>query len=102
MVMPILPDLRDIGVTAIWPQLPAYNMRELAKTCRELSLAVAIHTDRANVMTFGTPDQVRTLVEEEFETFRMMDGGSWFYVEADNGFPFKNIEALVNTIAQWR
>ena len=102
MVMPILPDLREIGVTAIWPQLPAYNMLELAKVCRDLSLAVAIHTDRANVMTFGTPGQVRALVEEEFETFRMMDGGSWFYVETDNGFPFQNIEALVNTIAQWR
>jgi hypothetical protein len=102
MVMPILPDLKDIGVTAIWPQLPVYNMRELANICRELSLAVAIHTDRANVMTFGTPGQVRALAEEEFEAFRMMDGGSWFYVEVDNGFPFENIEALVKTIAQWR
>ena len=38
----------------------------------------------------------------EYDTFRMGDGGSWFYVEADNGFPFENIETLVETIAQWR
>ncbi len=98
----ILPDLREIGVTSIWPQLPAYNMKELAKRCRELELAVEIHTDRANTMTYGTPNDVRELVKREFETFRMMDGGSWFYIEVDNGFPYANIEALVQTIAEYR
>lgn len=101
-VADILPDLREIGVTSIWPQLPAYNMEQLAKCCRDLQLAVAIHTDRANTMTFGTPQQVRDLVRREFDTFRMMDGGSWFYVEADNDFPFENLKALVETIALWR
>lgn len=102
MIAPILEDLRAIGVTSIWPQLPAYDMKTLADTCRSLGLAIAIHTDRANTMTFGTPQEVRDLVLREFETFKMMDGGSWFYVEADNDFPFENIEALVKTIAQWR
>ena len=102
MIDAILEDMREIGVTSIWPQLPAYDMRKLADKCRSLGLAVAIHTDRANTMTFGTPQQVRDLVKREFETFRMMDGGSWFYVEADNGFPYENIEAMVQTIAEWR
>ena len=53
-IMPILEDLREVGVTSIWPQLPAYNMRELAARCRDLGLAVAIHTDRARTMTSGT------------------------------------------------
>lgn len=102
VVTPILSDLKEIGVTSIWPQIPAYNMEELAKTCRDLELAVEIHTDRANVMTHGTPEQVRELVKREFETFKVMDGGAWFYIEVDNGFPFANIEALVETIAQYR
>lgn len=101
-ITPILPDLKEIGVTSIWPQIPAYNMEELANLCRRLGLAVEVHTDRANVMTYGTPQQVRELVKREFDTFRMMDGGAWFYVEADNGFPFANLEALVETIAQYR
>ena len=101
-ILPILEDLREVGVTSIWPQLPAYDMNELARRCRELGLAVAIHTDRARTMTTGTPQQVRDLVLREFDTFRMMDGGSWFYVEADNGFPFENLRALVETIGQWR
>ena len=101
-IMPILKDIREVGATAIWPQLPAYNMQELADYCRSLGLAVAVHTDRANTMTFGTPQQVRDLVEREFDVFRMLEGGSWFYVEADNGFPFANIKALVHAIAQRR
>jgi len=102
MITPIIPDLREVGATSIWPQIPAYDMAELAALCRAEHLAVAIHTDRANVMTNGTPAQVRELVKREYDAFRMMDGGSWFYVEADNGFPFENIEAMIETIALWR
>jgi len=101
-IMPILEDLREIGVTSIWPQLPAYNMKELAQHCRNLGLAVEIHTDRAKTMTYGTPEDVRELVKREYDTFQMSEGGAWFYVEADNGFPFENIEALVETIKYLR
>ncbi|MDD4773543.1 MAG: hypothetical protein PHZ09_08040, partial [Eubacteriales bacterium] len=94
----ILPDLAEAGVTSVWPQLPAYDMEALAALCRSLGLAVAIHTDRARTMTGGTPVQVRELVLREYEIFRLYEGGGWFYIEADNGFPFENIEALVNTI----
>ena len=75
-------------------------MKALADKCRSLGLAVTIHTDRANTMTFGTPQQVRDLVLREFELFRVMDGGAWFYIEADNGFPCENLEALVTTIQE--
>lgn len=98
----ILKDLKDVGVTSIWPQLPAYNMVELAAYCRDLGLAVEIHTDRANTMTYGKPEDVRELVKREFDTFKMDQGGSWFYVEADNGFPFENLVALVETIGEFR
>lgn len=102
LITPIISDLQEIGVTSIWPQLPAYNMEELAKYCRELGLAVEVHTDRANTMTYGTPEQVRELVKREFDTFKMHDGGAWFYIEADNGFPYANLEALVEAVAQYR
>lgn len=101
-VMDILPDLKELGVTSIWPQLPAYNMEALAKFCREVGLAVEVHTDRARTMTYGTPSDVKELVKREFDTFRMMDGGAWFFVETDNGFPFENIEVLIETIREIR
>ncbi|MCL2478057.1 MAG: hypothetical protein FWF22_01045 [Treponema sp.] len=98
----LLPDFAELGVSSIWPQLPAYDMAKLAVRCRELKLAIAIHTDRARTMTFGTPLNVRELVLREYETFRLADGGGWFYIEADNGFPFANIEALVRTVKEIR
>lgn len=98
----IMEDLREVGVTSIWPQIPVYDMQWLAERCRSLGLSLAIHTDRAQTMTYGTQQQVRDLVRKEYEVFKMADGGAWFYVEADNGFPFANLEALVNTIKELR
>lgn len=98
----LLADLKEIGVISVWPQLSAYNMKDLADLCRNLELAVEVHTDRARTMTYGTPDQVRELVKREYDTFRMHESGSWFYIEADNGFPFANLEALVETIREIR
>lgn len=98
----ILEDLREVGVNSIWPQLPAYNMEDLAKRCRDLKMAIEIHTDRANVMTFGTPKDVKELVKREAEIFDVMNGGSFFHVEVDNGFPFENIEALCEAIMEYR
>jgi hypothetical protein len=53
-------------------------------------------------MTFGRPGDVRQAVLDLAETFRVRDGGAWFYVEIDNGFPFENVRALVETIAELR
>ena len=79
-LMELLPDLREVGATAIWPQLPAFNMAELARRCRELGLSVAVHTDRANAMTYGKPQDVKDLVKCEYETFgcgRAAPGSTW-------------------------
>jgi hypothetical protein len=98
----LLDDFREIGVDAIWPQLSLYDPPELAAHCRDLGLAVAIHIDRAHVMTKGTPEDVEAAVEYAAKVFRPQDGGSWFYVEIDNGFPFRNVEALVKSIGRYR
>ena len=101
-VIDLLPDFAELGITSIWPQLQLYDMPSLAARCRELKLAMAIHTDRARTMTFGTPQDVRDLVMREYETFKLYDGGGWFFIEADNGFPFANLEALVRAVKDIR
>jgi hypothetical protein len=77
-------------------------MEKLAGRCRDLRLAVAVHTDRAKTMTYGSPGEVRDLVLREYETFKLYNGGGWFYIEADNGFPWANLESLVQTIKEIR
>ena len=97
-VIELFDDLRDLGVNSIWPQMPAYDMRELRDACKEYNFSIALHPDRAVTMTHGTPDDVQELIGTINEVFKPKDGGAWFYVEADTGFPFENIKALVESV----
>ena len=102
MVEKLLPELKNLGINSIWPQLPLYDMKKFADELRDMQIALAIHTDRANTMTYGTPEDVKALVRKEFEIFRPDKGGSWFYIEPDNGMPFENIKALIDTVYEYR
>ena len=50
----------------------------------------------------GGPGELCRSVLDLAEALRVDEGGSWFYVEIDNGFPFGNVEALLGTIAELR
>jgi len=102
MAWDLLDDLSELGFHAIWPQMSLYDPAALARRCRELHLAVAVQPDRSHLMTFGTPAEVRQSVLDLARTFRIGEGGSWFYVEIDNGFPFPNVRALIETIDELR
>jgi len=97
-VLDLFGDFRDLGVDSVWLQLPAYGLAELYDACREYNFASALHPDRAFTMTHGTPDEVRELVLALNEVYKPKDGGSWFYIETDTGFPFENIKTLVETV----
>ena len=97
-VLELFGDFKDIGIDSIWPQMPVYSLSELKDACREYNFSTALHPDRAFTMTHGTPEEVRELVLSINEVFKPRDGGSWFYIETDTGFPFENIEALVKTV----
>lgn len=90
----LLEDFRDLGISAIWPQLSLFDPKELARRCRELGLAVQLHPDRGELMHRGTPEQIKTYVYRLVEDFGTAQGGSWLYIEIDPGFPFENVEAL--------
>jgi hypothetical protein len=101
-VRPLLEDLAGLGVEAIWPQLNVYDLPELAQFSRQHRVAVALHPDRGRLMVDSGPDEVRRYVDMLAEVFHPEQGGSWFYVEIDAGFPFANIEALTTAIAALR
>jgi len=101
-VWDILGDLKEIGADSIWPQLPLYDWGALGAKLRDLRLALCMHIDRGGLMHHGTPAQVKQEVRRMYETFRPDLGGSWFYFEVDQGFPFENIKALSEAIAEYR
>jgi hypothetical protein len=102
MIDPILDDLRDAGVDAIWPQLQIYQLDSLARRCRQLGLVVQIHPDRGDLLQRGTPEDVRQAVRHLVETFGTLSGGSWLYLEVDPGFPWENVQALFETAMDLR
>lgn len=100
---PLFEDMKEMGVDSIWPQIPAYDsMEELDSKCRAVDLGMCIHTDRGTTMTAGTPEQVRELVKKEMEVFKPTEGGRWFHIEIDSGFPWENTKALIETIYNYR
>jgi len=101
-VTPILEDLREVGVTVIWPQLTAFELTDLARRCRELRLTVELHPDRGDLMQRCGPDQIRAYLARLFDVFDTTHGGSWLYLEIDPGFPFENVEALFDVARQMR
>jgi uroporphyrinogen-III decarboxylase len=90
----VLKDLHDVGADAVWPQLPLYDLSELAARCRDLGLAVQLHPDRGALMQRGTPGLIRDYVLRLLDIFDTAHGGSWLYIEIDPGFPWENVEAL--------
>jgi len=90
----LLEDLAELGVKAIWPQLPAFDLPDLAKRCRELGIAIQLHPDRGELMQRRSPQEVRDYVLRVIDTFETLSGGSWLYIEIDPGFPYRNVEAL--------
>lgn len=98
----ILEDLANLGIDVIWPQLPSYRAGEIAEFCRRHKIALQIHPDRGHLMQHAPPEQVRDEVRRLTREFRVEEGGGWFYVEIDSGFPLANVSALIEEIAELR
>jgi hypothetical protein len=99
---PILHDLKDVGAGVIWPQLPVFDLPDLAKRCRDIGLAIELHPDRGDLMQLGTPAEVRDYVLRILDIFDTTHGGSWLYIEIDPGFPWANVEALFKVAMELR
>lgn len=101
-VSALLDEFRDMGVDVIWPQLPLFDLKDLAARCRDLHLAIELHPDRGDLMQRGTPDQIRDSLHRLVDVFDTASGGSWLYLEVDPGFPWENVKALFETVMALR
>lgn len=97
----LLEEIADMGIDSYWPQLTAYNLEELAAFLKKKKIAIALHF-RGEIMNFGTPDEVRDKVRETARIFDIKNGGGWFYLEVDDGFPYENTKALFETVDEIR
>ena len=102
VIDPILEDLRQVGADTIWPQLPLFNLPDLARRCRDLGLAVQLHPDRGSLLQRAAPQQVREYILRLVETFDCLAGGAWLYLEVDPGFPWENVKVMFETAQELR
>jgi hypothetical protein len=98
----MLDEFAELGVAAIWPQLPVFDLPDLARRSKELKLAIQLHPDRGELMQRRTPGEVRDYVLRLVDTFGTVGGGSWLYLEVDPGFPWRNVEALFDVAMELR
>lgn len=101
-IAPLLEDIAELGVNAIWPQLNLWEPEELAKRSKELRLAVELHPDRGDLMQRGTPAQIRDYVRRLNDVFEIRGGGSFLHLEIDPGTPWANVEALFGVVRELR
>jgi hypothetical protein len=93
----LLEDIADMGIDGYWPQLTSYNLEDLAVFLKKKKIAIALHF-RGEIMNFGTPEEVREKVIKTAEIFDIKNGGGWFYLEVDDGFPYENTKTLFETV----
>lgn len=99
--MMLMEDIADMGIDGYWPQLTSYNLAELAAFLKKKKIAIALHF-RGGIMNFGTPDEVKEKVRKTAEIFDVKNGGGWFYLEVDDGFPYENTKALFEVVDEIR
>ncbi len=101
-VEPLLADLRDVGVDALWPQLTLFDSRHLAKLSRDLGLILMLHPDRGELMQRSAPQQVRDYLLRLVDDYQCLTGGSWLYLEVDPGFAWPNVKTMFETVIEMR
>ena len=97
----LIDEIADMGIDSYWPQLTAYNLPELAAVLKKKKIAIALHF-RGETMNFMSPQELREKIIETAEIFDVKNGGGWFYIEVDDGFPYENTRTLFETIDQIR
>ncbi len=98
-ILDIIPDLIEIGLDVINPQIGANGLEKLAKTCKG-RIAVDLDLDRQGVLTFGTPQDIRRHIQEAIDALACDDGGLLFRVELNPPVPLANIEVTFEALAE--
>ena len=98
----ILPEILQLHVDGIWPQLSVYEDDYLEALCREHRIAMYIHPDRQRLVPLGSPADIRRRIQDYAERYRAMRGGGIFYIEMENDAPFENVKALIESVHAYR
>jgi uroporphyrinogen decarboxylase len=97
----IIPDLIEIGVQVLNPQVDRVGRDRLAAQCRG-RVCVEADIDRQYVLPYGTPDEVRAAVRADIAALGGPEGGYIGRGEAAGDVPLENLEALLDEVTNYR
>jgi uroporphyrinogen decarboxylase len=92
-ILPIIPDLIDLGCDALYPQFSCHDLRALADLTVG-KICIMCDPDRQFVLPYGTPEQVRSHVRRIFELFARPVGGLIFRGQVNADCPLMNVDAM--------
>jgi hypothetical protein len=91
-ILEIIPDLLEVGVTVLNPQLGANGLHPLKEIARS-RVALDLDLDR-QLFPFATPSQIDDHIGEAHEELHMPEGGLMLYAECGPDVPLENIDAI--------
>ncbi|MCF6174876.1 MAG: hypothetical protein L3J71_03830 [Victivallaceae bacterium] len=98
--MEILEGLIDVGIDIVNPQIPIMNAAEYGNIARE-RITVMPDIDRQDILINGTPNDVREHILKMYEHLGTPSGGLIGYAPLEHNMPFANMEAVLETIANY-
>jgi uroporphyrinogen decarboxylase len=97
----IVPDVIEIGVQVLNPQVDLIGRDGLAALCRG-KVCIEADIDRQWVLPFGTPKEVRAAVRADIEALGSADGGYIGRGEVAGDVPLENVAALLDEITSYK
>jgi uroporphyrinogen decarboxylase len=100
MIMEIIPDLIEIGVDVLNPQLSCMKMEQIQQICNG-RICISGDIDRQWTLVSGTPEQVRKYIRKATDIFGLPSGGFIYSMELRE-ISFENAEAVLEAIYEFR
>jgi hypothetical protein len=98
-ILDIIPDLIELDLDVINPQLNVHRLAEIAELCGG-RLCVRGGLDRQVVLPHGTPELVRRHVLDVIEHLAPYDGGWIACGELGPDVPFMNCQAMMRSFLE--
>jgi len=99
-IFEIIPDLVDVGVDVVNPQIGANGLNNLVEVCKG-KVCVDLDLDR-QMFPFCAPSDIDEHVHEAVDKLGSPEGGLWLKAEIGDDYPLENIEAIFSALEKYR
>ena len=100
-IMDLIDDLMMAGVTIINPQDLCNGIDNLRREFKG-RVCIRLDVDRQTIVPFGTPQEIRELVEEEVHTLGSAEGGLELIAGIYPPTPPRNVDALASAFEEFQ